>query len=298
MERPLQTTQVHALSGEVLLTTPLQQGHTIKASKEALESICGASRFRQRLLLKGQALTDDHVPEEPAELQLVQLNYITATELQIEELVNAAADGAVATVEDILQRPQDPNDYITGHDTVGEICISALFWAALNNRTDVIRLLLCAKAALDAEGNDVALWHAAGAGNLEAVQVLLDEQANVEARHGSTTALYIAACNDRTAIVDMLLSAAADVRHWTPLHVACAKNCHGTAMLLLRKRADSSTVDYYGASPLKLAFCQGHLDIMLLIADSFHSETEQWTDRQTSHRDGQKHRAKSRSPRQ
>ena len=124
------------------MTVYFQAPATIRQLKEALKDACNLPRFRQKLLLQQRVLADDQDLDQVLDLQLVKLSYTAATDAQIEGLLRAAADGAVDRVEDILQRPQNPNDYLRIHlEEHTDIYASALSFAARENHTDVMQLL-------------------------------------------------------------------------------------------------------------------------------------------------------------
>ena len=86
----------------------------VRSLKRRLQETCGWPRFRQQLLRLGVVLNDTAtiLPDGQAELQLFLLPFCEASEEQQHALVQAAADGRESDLEEILQRPQDPNIYI------------------------------------------------------------------------------------------------------------------------------------------------------------------------------------------
>ena len=273
----LQPARVLSLSGEVLLTMYVQKTTpiSIRQLKDALQDDYNLPRFRQRLLLQQQVLADDEVLGQAVDLELVKLNYADATEAQIEGLLRMAAVGAVQTVEDILQRPQNPNNYLRIHlEGQTEMYASALSFAARENHTEVMQLLLDAHADLQAPGSNVALWLASRNGHRQAVRLLLAAKADVDC-YKDSTALYAAAEHNHYAVAQLLLESTADVHKpssrdsWTPLHAACFEGHCNVAMLLLSYRADPMRSQENGPdSPFKLAFDQGNTLAVLLIRAS------------------------------
>ena len=87
---------------------PLAEVNTVRNLKERLAQLHGVPRFRQRLLDDGESLQDT-ATVHPTDLQLVFLNYSEASLEQAAELTAAVGHGSVSEVEEILQRPQDPN---------------------------------------------------------------------------------------------------------------------------------------------------------------------------------------------
>ncbi len=86
-------------------------------------------------------------------------------------------------------------------------------------------MLLEAGADVHAELYE-ALSGAAGGGHVEAMKVLLEAGAKVNAEGGSMSPLHLAAAEGHVEAVKLLLEAGADVNdrsnwdEWTPLHVA------------------------------------------------------------------------------
>ena len=112
--------RIHSVSGEVLVTIELQsfldtltaESSPVRALWQHLHSFCGQPRFRQRLVVLGDDIllsdTDDEHILKPGDVQLVLVNFIPTSALQVEELQTAAGRGQTSVVETILQRPQDP----------------------------------------------------------------------------------------------------------------------------------------------------------------------------------------------
>ena len=66
-------------SGEELATVPVEE-FDVLSLKQHLQPLCGASRFRQRLLHGEENLSDDIRLDAPMDLQLVLLPFIDATD--------------------------------------------------------------------------------------------------------------------------------------------------------------------------------------------------------------------------
>ena len=82
------------------------------ALKRELQHLWGKPRFQQRLLHEGTSLADDFqlaVPEPPLDLQLLLVPLCSLSGEQAMALNSAALRGDVQRVEELLQRPQDPN---------------------------------------------------------------------------------------------------------------------------------------------------------------------------------------------
>ena len=112
----------------------------VRALKQQLRSMCGLSRFRQRLVfVDDMAVLDDEGLLRPGEVQVVRLSFCPASDAQVTALRDAARRGLSAEVEALLQRPQDPD---LGHP-------APLFEASKHSQTQVVRLLLEANADKD-----------------------------------------------------------------------------------------------------------------------------------------------------
>ena len=87
-----------------------EQPVRIRTVKRHLQHLCGQPRFRQRLLLPdGEMLSDDVVLLGPLDVQLILLPFEASSEAQVAQLQQAARKNHTATMEELLQRPQDPD---------------------------------------------------------------------------------------------------------------------------------------------------------------------------------------------
>ena len=96
-------------SGELLLATAVNEQYDIRTLKRQLHKLSGIPRFRQRLLKDGAVLEDAAQLDGPADLQLLLLPFCSTTYEQVIELHEAVANGKVSVLEQILQRPQNPD---------------------------------------------------------------------------------------------------------------------------------------------------------------------------------------------
>ena len=271
---PRPSVKILALSGEELLTTPIQPETTVKDLKEMLQQREQVPRFRQRLLRRQQNMPDERTLQDTTELQLVQLSYIAATETQLHSFGRAAAAGDLRAVEEILQRPQNPNDtFQTGeHLAGGHRPSSPLTLAATYNRVDVMRLLLSAKADITLPGNSDALEQAAEEGHTAAIRVLLEARAEAHLRQDSI-ALHVAAEGNHAETLEVLLAARADPQgvqpSWTygPLGLACHYGNIEATRVLLFHQANPLARERNGLSPLDLAAEQHHRRIEDIITE-------------------------------
>ncbi|MGL9717357.1 MAG: ankyrin repeat domain-containing protein [Wolbachia sp.] len=89
---------------------------------------------------------------------------------------------------------------------------TALHYAVISNNTDMVSLLLEARANVNAKDNqgETALHYAASSNNIDMVSLLLEAGANINARDGQgKTALHCAVISNNTDIVNCLLQAGA-----------------------------------------------------------------------------------------
>ncbi|CAE7891271.1 kidins220b, partial [Symbiodinium sp. KB8] len=159
--------------------------------KQHLQSKRALSPFRLRLLHDGRDLHDDcAVVDLPDGLQMVVLPCSEASDAQALELISAAGDGNVASVEEILRRPQDPNRVVA--DIRGypfgrppHHSQTALAAASDEGYVEVVHMLLEAFANPDGYGvgrgyEGPSLVLAAGSGHMEVVRLLVEARALTE----------------------------------------------------------------------------------------------------------------------
>ena len=105
--------QVRMLSGEAVASIPaeeLEELGDISGLKKRLSQLQGlAPRFRQRLLLRGEILEETATLHSPMDLHLVCLPFADVSQSQVNDLAAAVERGSYATVESMLQLPQDPD---------------------------------------------------------------------------------------------------------------------------------------------------------------------------------------------
>ena len=86
--------RVRMLSGNELVSLPLEELSDVKELKSRLSRIPGLpSRFRQRLSRCGSLLDDSAILDSPLDLELVLLPHSAASQTQADELVDASANG-------------------------------------------------------------------------------------------------------------------------------------------------------------------------------------------------------------
>lgn len=191
-----------------------------------------------------------------------------ATPLQL-----VAAAGHAAVCRSLLQAGTFVNDVNYGRQT-------ALHLAAYQGHVKVVQVLLQAGAdqnIRDRSGH-TALAKAAATGVVPAallprrfavVQALVAAGAQVITRNVSgETPLHHATFAGDTAIVELLLSAGADVnvrsyvREETALHLAVLHDRSKILALLLDAGADVHLADRYGQTPISVAIAEGRVDAL------------------------------------
>ena len=134
---------VWRVSGEKWATIPAEssESENVKMLKQHLHGVCGVPRFRQRLLHEGRALGDDETLNLPNDVLLVLLPFCECAESR-DELARAA-DSPLRrdVVEEILQRPLDPNL----QDSSGRV---PLVEAARKGHVEIARLSVVQLASL------------------------------------------------------------------------------------------------------------------------------------------------------
>ena len=82
----------------------------VLAIKRHLQRLIGQPRFKQRLVLPdGQMLSDDAALEGPMDVQLILQAFEASSLDQIKQLQQTARDNNIPAMEQLLQRPQDPD---------------------------------------------------------------------------------------------------------------------------------------------------------------------------------------------
>ena len=152
---------------------------------------------------------------------------------------------------------------------------SALIEAAGVGQSEAVEVLL----QLGSGGSDVlgnisqALLDACDNGHYQVVKLLLDEKAdsNVKKECGRT-ALYLASRNGHHKVVELLLKAKADpniqsLEGVTPLYMASQNGYHQVVELLLKANADPNIKENDGWTALMLASQEGHYQIVRLLLE-------------------------------
>ena len=171
-------------SGNKLASFPVEEVTNVCDAKKRLSKLCGASRFRQRLLRDGTILNDNVCLTEPADLHLVLLPYCHTTDSHKERVNAAIRRGNSDYVESMLQGPHDPEALTT---PLSSPMLVASYYKCL----EIAKLLLEARADADrAVQDETPLFVAAAKGALGIVQLLLDAGADKDRSCRGMTPLF------------------------------------------------------------------------------------------------------------
>ena len=249
-----------------------------RALKCHVQRVSGQSRFKQRLLLlDGHMLSDDFVFTGPIDVQLILQQFEVSSAEQIRQLQEAADGNDIQAMEQLLQRPQDPDLEVGG-------LAPALHAACGRGHTEAARLLLEANADKDKRsfsnsGTTPMHWACAG-GRVEVVRMLLEANADKDrTAEDSSTPLFMASQQGHLEVVRLLLEANADkdkaaADGSTPLFMASLNGRLEVVRLLLEANADKDKATDDGAIPLIVASQEGHLEVAQLLAKSGKQEAK------------------------
>ncbi|CAN0267626.1 unnamed protein product [Ectocarpus sp. 8 AP-2014] len=173
----------------------------------------------------------------------------------------AICGGHVGLAKDLLLSGANPNKAGSNGDRPAHL-------ASNRGLDEVVSALAQRGADLDSLGalGRTPLFHALWRGHDSTVRVLLAEGVNVnigESRN-SSTALHVAATNNRTFAITALIKAGADIgaldSGLTPLHSAVFTGETGGVLTLLQLGADVHAKDSHGHTPLYIACASGMPD--------------------------------------
>ena len=161
---------VWTVSGRELATLSSSDIGNVRVLKLRLQELCGQPRFRQRILHNEAILDDTAELVAPIHVQLVILGFANVPPERDDGLYDACRQGDVSQVEQVLQRPHNPN--VASADGMFPTPLCA---AADSGDIAVLSLLLEAHADPNSrlhEGVDVVIL-AILQGHMEAARLLL-----------------------------------------------------------------------------------------------------------------------------
>mmetsp|Transcript_9804 Transcript_9804/g.23542 ORF Transcript_9804/g.23542 Transcript_9804/m.23542 type:complete len:294 (-) Transcript_9804:217-1098(-) len=259
--------RIWSISGHEMASVPLAEVSTVRHLKERLAQLHGVPRFRQRLLDDGESLQDTATLYS-TDLQLVFLNYSEASLEQAAELTAAVGHASASKVEEILQRPQDPNQADADGNTP----------LILAENVEIASLLLEAGANKDQASCDsnrrTALGQAVQGGHLDVVNLLLEAGADKDlANSHGTTPLMLAAAYGHVDVTGSLLEAdvgidLTDVRGITALMIAAITGNVEIGNLLLIAGVKKDIACRGGGTALMFAARYGKVDFVRLLLEA------------------------------
>jgi ankyrin repeat protein len=123
--------------------------------------------------------------------------------------------------------------------------------------------------------NMTPLNHAANIGNADAIEVLLDRGANINARKKfGYSSLDLTAIKGNFKAMELLLEHNADIgpnkgdNNTTPLHYAVIKGEWNVIELLIKHGANINAKDNSGTAPIMLAAKKKNVEVMKLLAEN------------------------------
>ncbi len=152
-----------------------------------------------------------------------------------------------------------------------------LHLAALEGKSEIVKLLLAAKADVNIKGasrGDTPLHLGAWKGHSEVVKLLIEAGADVNAKNNRDWTALHAAANERHAeAARLLIEAEANVNvknddGCTALQIAACKGCAEVIMLLIAADADVNVKTDDGCTALQIAAFEGHAEVVKLLTET------------------------------
>jgi ankyrin repeat protein len=181
---------------------------------------------------------------------------------------SAARDGDIEHIKTLLALGTNVDNKIWGGDQG-----TALHWAAGAGQTETVEFLIerGADVNISNEASAAPLEYAVRSGHAEIAKILLDNGADVEGKCSGTDIkipLVAAVHNGDIQIAKILLSHGADVNHGrgaTPLHLSLIWKNYEMAKFLLEKGADVNIAKHGGLAPLHDAVKNGNMEMVKLL---------------------------------
>ena len=266
-----------AASGNKLTDIQMsEENNTVRDIKEQLQAQLGFPRFQQRVLLdkESQQLADTYILNpDTKQIFVVLVAYINMSRSLEIELLHAINYGPAEDVEAILQRPQHP-DWSTKEicQCCGQKQITPLELASKCNRTDIVQMVLQAKADVARPGSDLSLHEAATHNNTDIASMLVQANAdtNIHCPTTRTTPLIEAASRHHWEVMHTLLDSraspnACDPLGSTPLHIACGQDSLEPVLALLQHGASINARDAFNHTPVDVAMCSRNANMLVCL---------------------------------
>ena len=218
---------VWSTSGNIVTSISVEGLTDVRELKKQLKQVCGVTRFRQRLLHEQKTLDDEFnldALDPPFDLQLVVLPFSDVSDDNAIELREAASNGSLDRVEEILQRPQHPDSFMADRDFMINLGRfqdrrvrklakqTLLYWACYNGEVDTSELLLKAGITLSDADDGTLLTLALHEGQASIAGMLLEAGAGINKAAQPRLTNRAMKHDTRTAIKGV-----------TPLAIACDK---------------------------------------------------------------------------
>jgi ankyrin repeat protein len=245
--------------------TAQSSGQTNKALPQADSSLQSAGGETTNLTKSGEAkVVEREISGQHSQADKSQASAGSKGPSSVSDIYDAAGTGDLGRVKALLVANVDVNA------PRADDGVTALMTASEFGHLDVVRVLLDAKAEVNAKMNNggTALILASSYGHLDVVRALLDAKADANAKAGNGgMALMLASEKGHFEVVQALLDAKADVNGkandgMTPLIFASQFGHLDVVQTLLAAKADVNFNPSKGGTALIMASQQGYEDVV------------------------------------
>jgi len=253
------------LPGQSTRMTAQSPGQTDKALPQADSTLQSAGGKTTNLTKSGEAkVVEREIADPHSQADKSQASVGAKGPSSVSDIYDAAGTGDLERVKALLVANVDVNA------PRADDGVTALMTASEFGHLDVVRVLLEAKAEVNAKMNNggTALILASSYGHLDVVKALLDAKADANAKAGNGgMALMLASEKGHLEVVQALLDAKADVNGkandgMTPLIFASQFGHLDVVQKLLAAKADVNFNPSKGGTALIMASQQGYEDVV------------------------------------